>query len=182
MRNRLRFNGVFTPGPGARQIARPIEMAYIEFYEAVNTAARQYQWSWCHWLRYFIGLIIGVGVVQCEHTIRCIYNERKWCSLETKKFLLPAVVCISPTLETLLVVEDDLMPSHSNKLHCHFSWTQTILFAGQDFSSAEMLLEALFEEEDAQMLEEEEEMESTEDQTPTPPTLRQNNPEPAPGS
>ena len=43
-----------------------------------------------------------------------------------------------------------------------------------------MLLEALFEEEDAQMVEEEEEeeMESNEEQTPTPPTLRQNHSEP----
>ena len=43
-----------------------------------------------------------------------------------------------------------------------------------------MLLEALFEEEDAQMVEEEEEeeVESNEEQTPTPPTLRQNHSEP----
>ena len=42
-----------------------------------------------------------------------------------------------------------------------------------------MLLEALFEEEDAQMLDEEEEMESSEEQTPTSPALRQNHSEPA---
>ena len=50
-----------------RQIARLIKMAYIELNEGVHTAPRQYQW--CHWPRHFTGLVIGLGVVQCDHTI-----------------------------------------------------------------------------------------------------------------
>ena len=52
-----------TPRTRARQIARPIEMGHIEFYERCS------QYQWCHWLRYLISLFIGLGVLQCEHTI-----------------------------------------------------------------------------------------------------------------
>ena len=50
-----------------REIARPIKIAYIELFESIHTAPREYQW--CHWLRHVIGLAIGLSVVQCEHTI-----------------------------------------------------------------------------------------------------------------
>ena len=58
----------------SRHIARLIEMDYIEFYEGVQTAARQYHG--CHWLRYLIGLVIGLGVVQCVHTKACVQCQR----------------------------------------------------------------------------------------------------------
>ena len=43
-----------------------------------------------------------------------------------------------------------------------------LFFPGEDFSSAEMLLEALFEEEDAQLMMEEEELEPVEEPAVTP--------------
>ena len=54
--------------PIPREIVRPIKMAYIELYGGVHTAPRQYHW--CHWLTHFIGLVISLGVIQCEHTIK----------------------------------------------------------------------------------------------------------------
>ena len=47
---------------------RQIEIGYIELYEDVHTALRPYQS--CHWLRHFVGLVISLSVVQCDHTIK----------------------------------------------------------------------------------------------------------------
>ena len=53
-----------------RMIPRPrlttIIMGFTVICRALHTALRQYQW--CHWLEHFIGIVIGLGVVQCDHT------------------------------------------------------------------------------------------------------------------
>ena len=61
------FSHWVRPRPRPREIARPIKMAYIELYEDVHTAPREYHW--CHWFRHFTGFVIGLGVGQCEDTI-----------------------------------------------------------------------------------------------------------------
>ena len=51
-------------------------MTCIELHDGVHTSPRQYQW--CHWLSHLKGLVISLGVGQCESSITLI----RFCSID----------------------------------------------------------------------------------------------------
>ena len=93
--------------PRPRQMARPIKMAYIELYEGVHTALRQYHW--CHWLRHLIGLVISLGVILCEHSITVDVNTN---GTETNIHQsLPFIETFCPKNSSLLLSKKIRRPS-----------------------------------------------------------------------